>query len=339
MSTVNNLHQSFQIPTNLHANTPAEYREDSRSQVNMMVLNKQTGEVTDHHLSNLPQLLSPGDLLVFNKSRTIPALLKSEDQKIEIRLARKITDLEWEALIFQNDEKRDCILLEGGGQLNIMGPGSESPLVVVEFQQIFEPILSYLYKYGAPIRYEYIHEPWPMQDYQTIFASVPGSVEMPSAGRAFSWKLIQQLKKSGIQIAFLELHAGISYYGGNKWPNPKNHPETYSIPVETIELIKKTKHHGRKIIAVGTTVVRALESLTLENNPLNGETATTDLYINKQHPLQMVDGLITGLHEPDTSHLDLLCAFTEEAYIIVAYQHALEQQYLWHEFGDLNLIF
>ncbi|KGA98801.1 S-adenosylmethionine tRNA ribosyltransferase [Alkalihalobacillus alcalophilus ATCC 27647 = CGMCC 1.3604] len=338
MNIVNNIHQSFQIPANLHANTPAEYRENSRSQVNMMVLNKQTGAVSDHHLANLPHLLSPGDLLVFNKSRTIPALLRSKDQKIEIRLARKITDLKWEALIFQNDERRDCILLEGGGQLDIVGTGSEAPLVVVEFRQISEPILSYLYKYGAPIRYEYIHKPWPMQDYQTIFASVPGSVEMPSAGRAFSWKLIQQLKKSGIQIAFLELHAGISYYGDNQWPNPKNHPEAYSIPVETIELIKKTKHHEGKIIAVGTTVVRALESFALENNPLNGET-TTDLYINRQHPLQIVDGLMTGLHEPDTSHLDLLCAFTEEAYIIDAYRHALKQQYLWHEFGDLNLIF
>jgi S-adenosylmethionine:tRNA ribosyltransferase-isomerase len=162
---------------------------------------------------------------------------------------------------------------------------------------------------------------------------------MPSAGRAFSWELLFELQRKGVKLAFLQLHAGLSDLADNEWQlTPRDVKESYSIPSETIEAIKEAKANGRRVIAVGTTVVRAVETaFDASYQPLFG-TGWTNLYINRETVLKVVDGLITGLHEPEASHLDLLTAFIDEELLFQAYQEAIDLGYLWHEFGDINLI-
>jgi S-adenosylmethionine:tRNA ribosyltransferase-isomerase len=213
------------------------------------------------------------------------------------------------------------------------------PFVTLQFSKKKAELFGEIYKIGEPIRYEYISNPWELDYYQTVYATEPGSVEMPSAGRAFSWELLFELQRKGVKLAFLQLHAGLSDLADNEWQlTPRDVKESYSIPSETIEAIKEAKANGRRVIAVGTTVVRAVETaFDASYQPLFG-TGWTNLYINRETVLKVVDGLITGLHEPEASHLDLLTAFIDEELLFQAYQEAIDLGYLWHEFGDINLI-
>lgn len=332
---------SFQVPEYLNAHTPAEYRGIQRDHVRLITLDSVTGDCSHNYFNKLDSYLLEGDLLVLNNSRTIPAVLKGQrgKQTIEIRLSRKLTSNEWEALIVGGvitvGEKID---LPGGLTTTITGLGAESPLIVLSFSKSGLDLLDIFYQYGEPLHYEYIETPWPIEMYQTVYASVPGSVEMPSAGRAFTWRLLNKLKKKGVNIAYLQLHAGLSYYGNDHWPNPNKHLEEFCIPAETAELVNKTRKNNGRVIAVGTTVVRALETAVNVNGNVEPQKGITSLYIQKGYPLKAVDGLITGLHEPEASHLDLLSAFIDKGLLMKAYKKALADGYLWHEFGDMNLI-
>jgi S-adenosylmethionine:tRNA ribosyltransferase-isomerase len=189
------------------------------------------------------------------------------------------------------------------------------------------------------VRYEYIQEPWNLDYYQTVFATIPGSVEMPSAGRAFSWELLFRLQKKGVRIAYITLHTGLSYLLDDKWhKGPDKNFENYEVPKETADLIRVTKKAGGRVIAVGTTVVRALETVALEKREVEAHSGWTNLYITEDTKLEICDGLITGMHEPEASHLQLLSAFVDKGKLYEAYQDAIKQRYLWHEFGDMNLI-
>jgi S-adenosylmethionine:tRNA ribosyltransferase-isomerase len=333
--------RSFQVPEILNASIPAEYRGIRRDQVRLMALDTVTGGTFHSTFYQLDEYLREGDLLVLNNSRTIPAVLKGKKgkQTIEIRLSRRLSDHEWEALVvggvFSVGESID---LPGNLAATIIGLGSETPLVILSFSKSGLDLFDTIYRYGEPIHYEYIETPWPLEVYQTVYASVPGSVEMPSAGRAFSWKLLNKLKQKGVNIAFIKLHAGLSYYGNDRWPNPSKHVEEYCVPEDTARLINETKANNGRVIAVGTTVVRALETAVNHCGSVKAQEGVTSLYIKKGYPLKAVDGLITGLHEPEASHLDLLSAFIEEKLLMKAYGEALAAGYLWHEFGDMNLI-
>lgn len=331
----------FHVPDILNANVPAEFRGISRDQVRLMTLDPTTGKSFHEKFYQLDSHLKEGDLLVLNNSRTIPAVLKGKrgKQTIEIRLSRKISDNGWEALVvggvFGVGEK---ISLPGNLTATITGMGNEAPLVTLSFSKSGLDLFDAIFRYGEPLHYEYIETPWPIEMYQTVYASVPGSVEMPSAGRAFTWKLLNKLKQKGVKIAFIQLHAGLSYYGNDRWPNPSNHVEGFCIPKETAALINETKKNNGRVVAVGTTVVRALETAAGKNGIVEAQEGTTNLYIKKGFQLKAVDGLITGFHEPEASHLDLLSAFIDEKLLMKAYGKALDAGYLWHEFGDMNLI-
>lgn len=333
--------RSFQVPKYLDASTPAEFRGISRDHVRLMTLDSVTGFHFHHYFYQLDSSLREGDLLVLNNSRTLPPVLKGKrgKQAIEIRLSRKLTDQEWEALIVGDvctvGEKID---LPGELTATITGKGNEAPLVILSFSKSGLELYDAIYRYGEPVYYEYIKTPWPLEMYQTVYASVPGSVEMPSAGRAFSWKLLNKLKQKGVKIAYLQLHAGLSYYENDRWPNPSNHPEAFCIPEETAEWVNKTKKDKGRVIAVGTTVVRALETAVNHGGHVEAQEGITCLYIQKGYPLKAVDGLLTGFHEPEASHLDLLTAFIDEKLLMKAYEQAISAEYLWHEFGDMNLI-
>ncbi|WP_226647342.1 S-adenosylmethionine:tRNA ribosyltransferase-isomerase [Mesobacillus subterraneus] len=332
----------FHLPENLNASLPPEKRGLRRDQVRLMILNRKTGEMKHDHFCNLPHYLQPGDVIILNNSRTIPASLHGSwlrrgvhiSPRVEIRLARRIFDDTWEALIIANPVKvGDVLRFSEKLTATVIAEKETSPLKTVKFNKNGSELLDLIYVLGSPIRYEYIEQPWDLNYYQNVFATHPGSVEMPSAGRAFSWELLFELKKKGIQIDFIQLHTGLSYLMENH-VDPKENPEEYHISHHTMEKILKAHSSGKRVIAVGTTVVRALESAA-NNGELSG---TTNLYINQQTPLKIVDGIITGLHEPKASHLDMLTAFLPENHLLHAYHQAIHEGYLWHEFGDMNLI-
>jgi S-adenosylmethionine:tRNA ribosyltransferase-isomerase len=200
--------------------------------------------------------------------------------------------------------------------------------------------LDVLYRIGQPIRYRYLSAPWPLNYYQNVYALQPGASEMASAGRAFSWKLLLQLRGQGVGSTSITLHTGLSSYLDNELD--RQHlasEEVYWVSEEAADKIRRARDSGGRIIAVGTTVVRALESAAAE---FGGEITAchryTQLRITAGYPLQVVNGLLTGLHEPEASHLDLLAAFVPPEKIYAAYNEAIQRRYLWHEFGDLNLI-
>jgi S-adenosylmethionine:tRNA ribosyltransferase-isomerase len=195
------------------------------------------------------------------------------------------------------------------------------------------------YRLGHPIRYEYVSAPWDLDYYQTVYAKEPGSAEMPSAGRAFTWKLLFDLKRRGVETAHIVLHTGLSSYMDDELD--AQHPaseEEYFISEAAAQKINRTHEQGGRVIAVGTTVVRALESVADTTGKVRSQHGYTRLHITADHQLKTVDGLLTGLHEPEASHLDLLTAFLPPEKIRSAYEDAVQRGYLWHEFGDLNLI-
>lgn len=334
----------FYLPSELNASHPPERRGIRRDHVRMMVLDKKTGNVSHDKFFRLADYLKSGDLVVMNNSRTVPAILKAGlyrnskllEKEAEIRLARRRNEETWDVLIVTDRVKLGDILQFSSDLSAVVIDMKEgSPLKTILFSKKGTDLFNSIYALGEPVRYEYINHPWGLDYYQTVFASHPGSVEMPSAGRAFSWELLFNLQRKGIELDFIQLHTGLSYLLDDEVEtSPTDNYEEYHLSEKTIEKIHKTKAAGGRVIAVGTTVVRALESAGVTGE-LHG---VTNLYINQNFPLKMVDGIITGFHEPKASHLDMLTAFVPQDLLWSAYEEAIDQQYLWHEFGDMNLI-
>jgi S-adenosylmethionine:tRNA ribosyltransferase-isomerase len=209
----------------------------------------------------------------------------------------------------------------------------------VRFSRGGGELIDLLYRLGKPVRYEYVSQPWALDYYQTVYAREPGSAEMPSAGRAFTWRLLFALQRRGVESAHVVLHTGLSSYLDDELD--ARHPaseEEYLIRDAAAEKINRARESGRRVVAVGTTVVRALESAAQAGGRVRAGHGYTRLRITADHRLRVVDGLLTGLHEPQASHLDLLTAFLPARTIRGAYEEAVRRGYLWHEFGDLNLI-
>lgn len=332
---------TFELPDELNAAAPPERRGLRRDQVRLMVLDRRTGQTAHSRFDRIGEYLRPGDLLVLNNSRTIPAVLTAHDgegRPVEVRLAHRLGADRWRALLLGPELAPGTALeLDGGLKAVVEERPAGEPLAVIRFSVCCTPLYDALYRLGQPVRYEYIREPWDLDYYQTVYASAPGSVEMPSAGRAFSWELLLKLRRMGVQVGFLSLHAGLSYYPGAR-KDPRHAPEEYTLPPETAALINQTRAAGGRVIAVGTTVVRTLESAAGPGGRVVGGEGWAGLFIDARHRLQVVDGLLTGLHEPEASHLDLLSAFIRPELLAPAYQEAIARGYLWHEFGDTNLI-
>ncbi|WP_462412594.1 S-adenosylmethionine:tRNA ribosyltransferase-isomerase [Neobacillus sp. Marseille-QA0830] len=331
---------NFYVPDELNASLPPEKRGLRRDHVRMMVLDRLTGKVRHDFFYNLPDYLQTGDLVLLNNSRTIPAVLRAATDPagtaFEVRLARRQSEDIWEALIVTSPVYTDDILFFSSDlSAIVIGEKNNSPLKLIQFNKKGMDLYNCIYSLGEPVRYEYIDVPWSLDYYQTVFASHPGSVEMPSAGRAFSWELLFKLQRKGIQVDFIQLHTGLSYLLDDKWhQTPEENDEEYHVSASTMDRICKTKASGKRVIAVGTTVVRALET-AIAAGSLSG---VTNLYIDSKYPLKMADGILTGFHEPKASHLDMLSAFVPEPQLLHAYQQAIASRYLWHEFGDMNLI-
>jgi S-adenosylmethionine:tRNA ribosyltransferase-isomerase len=338
----------FSLPKNLEAHEPPEYRGVRRDHMRLLVLSRTQGGPIHTRFDQLGDFLKPDDLLVVNTSRTLPALLKARDDAgrlLEVRLARKLDEELWSALILQSRLQAGQTGMrldfgEGFGAV-VMGPDEELPFLwKVHFDRCCSALLDQIYRQGLPIHYDYVPEGLPLDLYQTIYAGEPGSVEMPSAGRAFSWELLFHLRRKGIGLAALTLHTGISSTRDDALDaSHPIYPEEIELPLETARAINRAHENGGKVVAVGTTVVRALETAAGPDGRLASFHGLTRLHIDEAHRLRGVDALLTGLHEPRASHLDLLSAFVQPARLEQAYKEAIERGYLWHEFGDMNLIY
>jgi S-adenosylmethionine:tRNA ribosyltransferase-isomerase len=197
-----------------------------------------------------------------------------------------------------------------------------------------QALTTYLDHWGRPIRYAYVPAEWPLAFYQTIFATHPGSAEMPSAGRAFSPAVLDDLDRRGVQIARITLHTGVASAERDEPP----YDEAFEVPAETARAVQDAHRAGRRVIATGTTVVRALESAVGADGNVIATRGWTDLVVTPRRGVRVVDGLLTGFHEPRASHLKMLEAIAGLAHLRRAYRAALNGRYLWHEFGDLHLI-
>lgn len=346
----------FSLPPELEASEPPEARGLQRDQVRLMVSNYSTDQVRHAHFYDLYKYLSKGDVLVINTSRTRNAALmayREDSSVLELHISTHLDDDLWTVEVRSIDADGKTKHLEDAREAEILRlPGMTSATLIAPYVSdcddnsqpsktlwlakinFPEEVDDYLARYGFPIRYNYVKEQWPLSFYQTIYATESGSAEMPSAGRPFTPELMNQLISEGIQIAPLILHTGISNIETHEPP----YKEYYRVPAETARLVNQARASGHRVVAVGTTVIRALETVT------NGERVTragegwTCLVVTPQRGLRAVDALLTGFHEPEASHLAILEALAGLSHLKVAYEQALREGYLWHEFGDLHLI-
>ena len=334
---------AFELPRALEATAPPEARGLARDGVRMLVAERASGGIAHARFHDLPDLLSAGDLLVVNTSATLPAALdaiRADGSACTLHVATQAPHLAgdcwWVVELRDTPRPRagERVAVTGGATFELAAPyAAGSRLWLARFQSA-TPLPEHLRRHGRPIRYSYVSEPRPLADYQTVFATHPGSAEMPSAGRPFTEALVTRLVARGILLAPITLHTGVS--------SPERHeppyPERYAVPAITARLVNETHADGGRVIAIGTTVVRALESAAAPDGTVAEADGWTGLVVTPQRGLFAVDGLITGWHEPQASHLQLLQAAAGEDLLHRSYDVALAAGYLWHEFGDSHLV-
>lgn len=350
---------AFTLPGRLAAAEPPEARGLTRDGVRLLVSRIGEGSIEHSRFSELPRWLDPGDLLVVNTSRTLKAALLAatpDGDRFELHFSTRLPGNLWVVEVRQPGPIaslpcRGALAgttfdVQGGGRVTLLAPyplagalEATSRLWVAALQ-LPQPVLPYLERFGSPIRYSYVTGSWPESMYQTVFATEPGSAEMPSAGRPFSADLVTRLISAGIQIAPLLLHTGVASLEDHEPP----YEEYFRVPPETADRINAARRSGHRVVAVGTTVVRAIETVTDNRRRTFAGEGWTDLVVGPQRPLHTVTGMITGFHEPHATHL----AIVEQVIAAAgghpssdlerAYSEAQQSGYLWHEFGDSHLI-
>lgn len=346
----------FFLPPELEASAPPEARGLRRDQVRLMVSNYSTDQIRHARFYNLDKYLNEGDVLVINTSRTRNSALlatRADGTVLELHLSTHFDDGLWTVELRAIDElgktkhlddarEGETLRLPGLVTATLQEPyisdctDQSSPSKTLWLAKITFPndVDNYLERYGFPIRYNYVKERWPLSFYQTVYATEPGSAEMPSAGRAFTPRLLKRLASKGIKIASLILHTGVSNLETHEPP----YKEFYHLTPETADMVNDARASGHRVVAVGTTAIRALETVTNGNRKTHAGEGWTCLVVTPQRGLRAVDALITGMHEPEASHLAILEALAGPAHSKLAYEEALRKGYLWHEFGDLHLI-
>jgi S-adenosylmethionine:tRNA ribosyltransferase-isomerase len=329
---------SFSLTPDLEAHEPPEARGLKRDQVRLLVSHYRDDRIEHARFDDLPRFLEPGDLLVANDSATLPAALtarRRDGTSFALHLSTRLPGSLWVV------EPRkiapaalEIVDLPGGGTATVLAPYADSARLWVARLDTPAPIFDYLTRWGRPISYPYVPDHWSIEMYQTVYAQEPGSAEMPSAGRAFSPDVMARLAEAGIGFATLTLHTGVASLESHERP----YDEPFTVPPATADAVNEARSLGRRVIAVGTTVVRALESATGATGRVIATRAWTDLVITPERGVRVVDGLLTGFHETEASHLDMLAAIAGRCHLGHAYRAAIDGRYLWHEFGDLHLI-
>jgi S-adenosylmethionine:tRNA ribosyltransferase-isomerase len=335
----------FVLPPGSEATAPPEARGLARDEVRMAVV---TEERTHHRQAKeLPLWLEPGDLVVVNTSATLPSALEVERHGCTwgLHVSAELDDGAWAVELRRPDgagpgrpEPGEVLRLPGGVRLRIAEPHPEGQTRLWRATALpAVDRVAYLRRHGSPIRYPYLHGAWPIEDLQNVYAAVPGSAEMPSAGRPLSREVLVGLMSLGVVLAPLVLHTGVASQESHEPPQP----EWLSVPVSTARLVNVTRAAGGRVVAVGTTVVRALETSASPDGAVTPFHGWTSLVLSSARPARVVSGLLTGLHEPEASHLDLLEAVAGRELVDRAYADvtaAGSPHYLWHEFGDSMLL-
>ena len=349
----------FELPDELVAHEPPEARGLERDEVRLLVSHADTEEIHHATFTELPEFVQRGDVLVVNTSATINASLPAVSathshahEKMRLHLSTQLASARWAVELRRVTVKGSAPLLDASAGERLLLPGDAEARLLEPWPNGDQPtsgagtrlwsaeldlpggVLEYTCRYGEPIRYAYVPKAWPLAFYQTMFAFDPGSAEMPSAGRPLTPRVLAALTQRGVRIATVMLHTGVSSLETGERP----YPERYRVPKATAAAVNAARRRGGRVIAVGTTVVRALETVASRGGSVRADEGWTDHVVSPQQPPRVVDGLITGLHGPHASHLDMLEAFTGREHLARAYAAALDGGYLWHEFGDVHFI-
>lgn len=336
----------FELPPGSEAAEPPERRGVPRDGVRLLVACP--GGVAHHLFRDLPDLLEPGDLVVVNTSATVPSALtgsRDDGRATTVHVAGQLDDGDWVVELRRGDRL---------GPILDVRPGELVHLPAELTVRLVEPypnpaagssrlwrgrptppgaLGGYLSTHGHPIGYRYLGAPVTIEDLQNVYATEPGSAEMASAGRPFTAELIVRLVAAGIAVAPLVLHAGVSSPELHEPPTP----ERFAVTDATARLVNGTRAAGGRVVAVGTTVVRALETVAAADGVVRAGRGWTNLVLGPDRPARTVTGLVTGLHAPEASHLSLLEAVATTGLVRRAYDEAVRERYLWHEFGDSML--
>ncbi|MFE4372182.1 S-adenosylmethionine:tRNA ribosyltransferase-isomerase [Streptomyces sp. NPDC056835] len=347
---------ALRVPEELSARVPAEQRGSGRDDVRLLV--SRGTSVTHHAFRELPGQLRAGDVLVVNTSATLPAAVDGRlgpdpgGDRIVVHFSTRGDDGRWavEVRTPRRDSGAGTTLPRAGGPAGavVRLPGGvhlvlDEPLVpggsrLWWARVSHADVPGLLSRHGRPIRYGYTVRDQPLSAYQTVFARPSpdgaGSAEMPSAGRPFTARLVAELRSRGVRFAPITLHTGVASAEAHEPP----YPERFEVPRSTALLVNAVAADGGRIVAVGTTAVRALESAAGPDGVVRAARGWTDLVITPRRGVRVVDGLLTGLHEPEASHLLMLAAIAGRAALTRGYEEALRGLYLWHEFGDVHLL-
>ncbi len=345
---------TFSLDDALSATEPPEARGVARDNVRLLVASR--AGVAHTLFRSFAQHLTPGDLVVVNTSGTLAAAVDGtrsnpDAPHVTAHFSTRLDDESWlvefRPRVGATGPVTDIvtgaqIVLAGGAVLVPLAPGPSAPdrLHRLWRTQVRLPasaaddIVGYLDHVGRPISYSYVRGQFPLPVYQTVFARDPGSAEMPSAGRPFTTRIVTDLAVRGVTVAPITLHTGVSSLEEGEPPLP----EPYSVPVITARLIEETHRYGGRVVAVGTTVTRALETVARSDGTVVAGAGWTDLVLGPDRRARVVDGLVTGWHAPGASHLLLLEAVAGPELVASAYTGALAEHYRWHEFGDSCLL-
>ncbi len=337
----------FDLPPELEATEPPEARGLTRDGVRMLVAWRESLRLVHSTFALLPAFLDPGDLVVVNTSGTIPAAIDAwteDGDPLVVHLSTQLDDRRWvvELRRIAGRSTERWVRPPPSMQLTI---GPDGTLTLDESYGVAgrlwtatltlpDPTLTWLTVHGRPIRYGYVEHPWPVSDYQNVYVTEPGSAEMPSAGRPFTPEVITRLVAKGVGVTPLVLHTGVASLEADELP----YPERVHVPALTAERVNASHAAGHRVVAVGTTVARALETAAAPDGRVAPYDGWTDLVITPERGVYALDGMLTGWHEPEASHLLILEAVAGRELLERSYEASLAERYLWHEFGDVHLI-
>lgn len=323
----------YHLPQELIAEYPIKKRDESR----LLVLNKSNGCITHERFFNIVDYLKEGDLLILNNTKVLPVRIvgRTMDKEVEVLLTHRISENHWKLLV-KNPKNNNVIEFNEG----IKGTLSKTPSNewVIKFNR---PVEKYIHDFGKMPLPPYINRPPEKKDretYQTVFAKKKGAIAAPTAGLHFTDKLLERIRKIGVEVRFITLHVGIGTFRHVRSENVSDHvmhKEFVEIPEKTFNSVLKAKKNARKIVAVGTTVVRAIESVV----KFDSLTFDTDLFIYPPYDFQFIDAMITNFHLPRSSLLMLVSAFCSKDMLFSVYREAINKKYRLLSYGDAMFIY
>ena len=338
MSTIKVSEYSYNLPEELIAQTPLLKRDNSR----MLVLDKNTGNYESTNFSSFIDYLNKGDTLVLNNTKVLPARLfgnrENKEEKIEVFLTKQLEENKWEVLVKPGKKAKigEIIYFSNKLKCKVESICEEGERIVeFKYEGIFNEILDELGTMPLP---PYITEKLDDKDrYQTVYSKEKGSVAAPTAGLHFTKELLNKIKEKEVNICYVTLHVGIGTFRPIKVDDITNHnmhSEWYSISKEVVDVINETKLNNKRVISVGTTTTRVLESCTNDKGIIESGSGETNIFIYPPYKFKMVDALLTNFHLPKSTLLMLVSAFSKKEYILNAYNFAVKEEYRFFSFGD-----